>query len=160
MSLYNNNKQEADRSRTQPEGSCFYSFYRDLRHLPQLTAGVGTTPIPLHAQLVPSNTSTHFSHHERMESWVNFGEYGDGYFQMVTHPTTNPVQWGLILITFRRTMSAQWANGTPHVLIRQVEKYIYSYPLPDRFWVAVQSNRDHPVSWRLDWIVWIIKSPV
>ena len=47
-------RQEADRSQRQPEGSFFYSFYRNLRHLPQVTAGVGATPIPLHAQLVAS----------------------------------------------------------------------------------------------------------
>ena len=33
-----------------------------------LTAGVGTTPHPLHAQLVvPSNTGAHFTPHEWME---------------------------------------------------------------------------------------------
>ena len=44
------------RSRTEVEGnpkapfsSCFYC---NLRRLPQLTAGVGATPIPLHTQLV------------------------------------------------------------------------------------------------------------
>ena len=39
-------RQESDRSRRQPEGSFFYSFYRNLRHQPQLTAGVGATTLP------------------------------------------------------------------------------------------------------------------
>ena len=30
--------------------------------------GGGATPLPLHAQLVPSNTGTHFTYHEWMES--------------------------------------------------------------------------------------------
>ena len=51
-------RQEADQSQRQPEGSFFYSFYRNLRHRPQLTAGVDATPLPLHAQLVRSNTGT------------------------------------------------------------------------------------------------------
>ena len=57
-------RQEANRSRRQPEGSFFYSFCRNLRHLPEITAGVGATRLPLHAQLVPSDTGTHFTHHE------------------------------------------------------------------------------------------------
>ena len=32
-----------------------------------------------------------------MESWVNFGAYGSGYFSMITHPETNPAQRGLKL---------------------------------------------------------------
>ena len=47
-------RQEADRSRRQPDGSFFYSFCHNLRLRPQLTAGVGATPLPWHAQLVPS----------------------------------------------------------------------------------------------------------
>ena len=39
-----------DRGRRQPEGSFFMAFYCNLRRLPQLTAGVGATPIPLHTQ--------------------------------------------------------------------------------------------------------------
>ena len=66
-------ERESDRSRRQPEGSFFVSFYRNLRYQPQLTAGGGgATPLPLRAQLVPSNTGTHFTDHEWMESWVNF----------------------------------------------------------------------------------------
>ena len=61
-------RQESDRSRRQPEGSFFVSFYRNLRYQPQLTAGGGATPLPLRAQLVPSNTGTHFTYHEWMES--------------------------------------------------------------------------------------------
>ena len=34
--------------------------------------GGGATPLPLRAQLVPSNTGTHFTYHEWMESRVNF----------------------------------------------------------------------------------------
>ena len=34
-------RQESDRSRRQPEGSIFVSFYRNLRYQPQLTAGGG-----------------------------------------------------------------------------------------------------------------------
>ena len=34
-------RQESDRSRRQPEGSFFFSFYRNLRYQPQLTAGGG-----------------------------------------------------------------------------------------------------------------------
>ena len=40
-------RQESDRSRRQPEGSFFVSFYRNLRYQPQLTAGGGATPLPL-----------------------------------------------------------------------------------------------------------------
>ena len=54
-------RQEDDRSRRQPEGLFFYSLYHNLRHLLQLTSGVG-------AQLAPSNTGTHFTHHEWLES--------------------------------------------------------------------------------------------
>ena len=61
-------RQESDRSRRQPEGSFFVSFYRNLRYQPQLTAGGGATPLLLRAQLVPSNTGTHFTYHEWMES--------------------------------------------------------------------------------------------
>ena len=43
-----NTRQEADRSQRQPKCSFFFSFYRNLRHLPQFAAGVGATPIPLH----------------------------------------------------------------------------------------------------------------
>ena len=67
----NKTRQESDRSRRQPEGSFFVSFYRNSRYQPQLTAGGGATPLPLHAQLaqlVPSNTGTHFTYHEWMES--------------------------------------------------------------------------------------------
>ena len=39
-----------DRDRRQPEGSFFMAFYCNFRRLPQLTAGVGATPIPLHTQ--------------------------------------------------------------------------------------------------------------
>ena len=56
-------RQEDDRSRRQPGGSFFISFSRDLSQ-----GGVGATPMPLHAQLVPSKTVTHFTHHEWMES--------------------------------------------------------------------------------------------
>ena len=65
-------RQESHRSRRQPEGSFFVNFYCNLRYQPQLTAGGGATPLPLRAQLVPSNTGTHFTYHEWMESWVNF----------------------------------------------------------------------------------------
>ena len=33
------------------KGYLFSSFYSNLRHLPQLTTGVGAIPSPLHAQL-------------------------------------------------------------------------------------------------------------
>ena len=39
-----------DRGKRQPEGSFFMAFYCNLRRLPQLTVGVGATPIPLHTQ--------------------------------------------------------------------------------------------------------------
>ena len=34
---------------------------------------MATTPILFYAQLVPSNTGTHFTDLESMESWVNLG---------------------------------------------------------------------------------------
>ena len=62
-----------------PKTPFFLGFYSNSRHLPWLTVGVGATPNPLHAQLVPSNTGTHFTHHEWMENWVNFGTHELGF---------------------------------------------------------------------------------
>ena len=46
-------RQESDRSRRQPEGSFFASFYRNLQYQPQLTAGGGRHSSPVACTTCP-----------------------------------------------------------------------------------------------------------
>ena len=65
--LFSNRSQRQDKRAIEVEGDpkapffFIHYFYRNLRRLPQLAAEVVFTSIPLHAQLVPSNTGTQFN---------------------------------------------------------------------------------------------------
>ena len=63
-------------------------FYHNLQHLPQLMARVGTTRIPLNTHLIPRSTGTHFTHHEWMETWVNFWSVRQ-WLSLDGHPSSN-----------------------------------------------------------------------
>ena len=54
-------------------------FYHNLRHLPQLIAGVGATPIPLNTQLVLSSTGIILPTMNGWKAERTFGAYGNGH---------------------------------------------------------------------------------